>query len=130
MEDIPRILRFHKILTGLPKRINFFPSLTPHVHTRTHTHAHPHTRTYTQTHTHTHSRTHTHTYAIFTTLTTSTYYRSSWFTMSLRWKTCRNRGEKLSHTPPDKETLNRAGGIHALYSWGKATGAQLHSLGY
>ena len=30
-------------------------------------------------------------------------------------KTCRNRGEKLSHTPPDKETLNRTGGIHALY---------------
>ena len=45
-------------------------------------------------------------------------------------KTCRNGGEKFSHTPPDKETLNRAGGIHALYSWSKATGAQLHSIGY
>ena len=45
-------------------------------------------------------------------------------------KTYRNRGEKLFHTPPDKETLNRPGGIHALFSWGKATGAQLHSIGY
>ena len=41
-----------------------------------------------------------------------------------------NCGEKLSHTPPDKETLNRAGGIHALWPWDKATGAQLHSIGY